>query len=144
MFNPQKNSNTMILQFTYKEIASYIEKEFKLRPKFTSSNEKSVTLSYRPAPLMPPIEVKFDIEAMRKDIVCLSYDCNTAASLIITGVVAYLDEKIPSGIEISTGDKRLNIFPYRFKELESVLERVELSNIYFTADSINLELKMVE
>lgn len=73
---------------------------------------------------MPPISVKFHIEAMRKDIVCLSYECGTPASLMIAGVVAYLEEKIPSDIEVNTTDKRLNIYPQRFKQLEKALEYV--------------------
>ena len=73
---------------------------------------------------MPAITVKFHIEAMCKDIVCMSYDCGTAASLMIAGVVAYLEEKIPSGIEVNTTDKRVNIYPQRFKQAEKALEYV--------------------
>ena len=48
---------------------------------------------------------------MRKDIVCLPYECGMPASLMIAGVVAYLEEKIPSGLEVNTTDKRVNIYP---------------------------------
>lgn len=92
---------------------------------------------------MPPISVKFHIEAMRKDIVCLSYECGTPASLMIAGVVAYLEEKIPSGIEVNTTDKRVNIYPQRFKQIEKVLEYVALSNITFEENSANVVLIMV-
>jgi hypothetical protein len=43
-------------------------------------------VSYKPGVFMPPINVKFHIEAMRKDIVCMSYDCGTPASLMIAGL----------------------------------------------------------
>ena len=92
---------------------------------------------------MPTIGVKFHIEAMRKDIVCMSYDCGTAASLMIAGVVAYLEEKIPSGIEVITTDKRVNIYPQRFKQVEKALEYVALSNITFEESSVNVGLSMV-
>ena len=92
---------------------------------------------------MPVIAVKFRIEAMRKDIVCMSYDCGTAASLMIAGVVAYLEEKIPSGIEVNTTDKRVNIYPQRFKQVEKALEYVALSNITFEENSVNVGLSMV-
>ena len=91
---------------------------------------------------MPTISVKFHIEAMRKDIVCLSYECGTPASLMIAGVVAYLEEKIPSGIEVNTTDKRMNIYPQRFKQLEKVLEYVVLSNITFEDNSAKVALTM--
>ena len=91
---------------------------------------------------MPTISIKFHIEAMRKDIVCMSYDCGTPASLMIAGVVAYLDEKIPSGIEVNTTDKRVNIYPLRFKQIEKVLEYVVLSNITFEENSAKVALTM--
>ena len=100
--------NTVI---TYKEISDFIEKEFKIRPKFTTVYEKAFEVSYKPGVFMPAISVKFHIEAMRKDIICMSYDCGTAASLMIAGVVAYLEKKNPSGIEVNTADKRVNIYP---------------------------------
>ena len=56
---------------TYKEISDFIEKEFKIRPKFTTVDEKTLEVSYKPGAFMPTISVKFHVEAMRKDIVCL-------------------------------------------------------------------------
>ena len=128
---------------TYKEISDFIEKEFKIRPKFTTVDEKTLEVSYKPGVFMPAIAVKFHIEAMRKDIVCMSYDCATAASLMIAGVVAYLEEKIPSGIEVNTTDRRVNIYPLRFKQVEKALEYVALSNIVFEENSLNIGLSMV-
>ena len=128
---------------TYKEISDLIEKECKIRPKFTTVDEKTFEVSYKPGVFMPAIAVKFHIEAMRKDIVCMSYDCGTAASLMIAGVVAYLEEKIPSGIEVNTTDKRVNIYPQRFKQVEKALEYVALSSIAFEENSVNVGLSMV-
>ena len=128
---------------TYREISDFIEKECKIRPKFTTVDEKTFEVSYKPGVFMPAIAVKFHIEAMRKDIVCMSYDCGTAASLMIAGVVAYLEEKIPSGIEVNTTDRRVNIYPLRFKQVEKALEYVALSNIVFEENSLNIGLSMV-
>lgn len=91
---------------------------------------------------MPTISVKVHIEAMREDIVCLSYECGTPASLMIAGVVAYLEEKIPSGVEVNTTDKRVNIYPQRFKQIEKALE-YGVSNIIFEENSVNVALTMV-
>ena len=128
---------------TYREISDFIEKECKIRPKFTTVDEKTFEVSYKPRVFMLAIAVKFHIEAMRKDIVCMSYDCGTAASLMIAGVVAYLEEKIPSGIDVNTTDKRVNIYPQRFKQVEKALEYVALSNITFEENSVNVGLSMV-
>lgn len=128
---------------TYKEISDLIEKEYKIRPKFTTVDEKTLEVSYKPGVFMPAIAVKFRIEAMRKDVVCISYDCGTASSLMIAGAVAYLEEKIPSGIEVNTTDKRINVYPLRFKQLEKALEYLALSNIVFEENSVNVALSMV-
>ena len=128
---------------TYKEISDLIEKEYKIRPKFTTVDEKTLEVSYKPGVFMPAIAVKFRIEAMRKDVVCISYDCGTAASLMIAGAVAYLEEKIPSGIEVNTTDKRINVYPLRFKQLEKALEYLALSNIVFEENSVNVALSLV-
>ena len=128
---------------TYKELSDFIEKSFKIRPKFTTIDEKTFEVSYKPGVLMPTIAVKFHIEAMRKDVVCLSYECGSPASLMIAGVVAYLEEKIPSGIEINTADKRVNLYPHRFQQMEKVLEYIALSNISFEDNAVNITLARV-
>lgn len=128
---------------TYKEISDFIEKRYKIRPQFTTIDDKSVEVSYKPGVLMPTIGVKFHIDAMRKDIICLSYDCGTAASLMIAGVVAYLEEKIPNGVEVNTSNKRINIYPQRFKELDKVLDVVALSDVVFEEYTVRITLTMV-
>ena len=135
--------NNMNAVITYKEISDFIETEFKIRPKFTTVDEKTLEVSYKPGVFMPTISVKFHIEAMRKDILCLSYECGTPASLMIAGVVAYIEEKIPSGIEVNTTDKRVNIYPQHLKQLEKVLEYVTLSNLIFEDNSANITLSMI-
>jgi len=73
----------------------------------------------------------------------MSYDCGTAASLMIAGAVAYLEGKIPSGIEVNATDKRVNIYPQRFKQLEKALEYVALSDVAFEENAVNITLSMV-
>lgn len=127
---------------TYKEISDFIEKKFKIRPKFTTIDDKTFEVTYKPGVFMPAISVKFHIEAIRKDILCLSYECGMPASLMIAGVVAYLEEKLPCGIEVNTTNKHVNIYPQRFKQIEKVLEYVALSNITFGENSFNVALTM--
>ena len=128
---------------TFKEVSDFIEKESKIRPRFTTINEKTVEVSYKPGVFMPAISVNVKIEAMREDIVCMSYECGTAASLMIAGIVAYLEDRIPSGIEVNATDKRINIYPKRFKQIEKTLEYIALSNISFEENSINIALSVV-
>ena len=133
----------MILITNYNELSELISNKTGIRPKFTTVDEKTFEVSCKPGVFMPTISVKFHIEAMRKDIVCLSYECGTPASLMIAGVVAYFEEKIPSGIEVNITDKRVNIYPQRFKQIEKALEYVALSNITFEENSVNVWLSML-
>lgn len=133
----------MNLTITYNELSELINNKTGVRPKFTAVDEKTFEVSYKPSVFMPTISVKFHIEAMRKDIICMSYECGIPASLMIAGVVAYLEEKIPSGIEVNTTDKRVNIYPQRFRQIEKALEYVALSNITFEENSANIELTIL-
>ena len=132
--------NTVI---TYNEISDFIEKEFKVRPKFTTIDEKTFEVSYKPGVFIPAISIKFQIEAMHPDTICLSYECGAPALLMIAGIVAYLEEKIPSGIEVNTTEKRVNIYPQRFKQIEKILGYVALSNITFEENSANVMLSII-
>lgn len=127
---------------TYTEISDFIEKEFKIRPKFTAIDEKTFEVSYKPSVFMPAIAIKFHIAAMRKDVVCMSYDCSTAASLMIAGIIAYFEEKIPSGIDVNTVDKHINIYPQCLRQIGKTLEYVALSDITFERDAINISLSI--
>jgi hypothetical protein len=128
---------------TYKEISDFIEKEFKIRPKFTTVDEKTFEVSYKPGVFMPTIAVKFHIESLRRDIVSMSYDCGAAASLMISSAIAFLEEKLPNGVEVNTTKKFVNVYLQRFKQVEKALEYVALSNITFEENSVNVGLSMV-
>ena len=128
---------------SYNEILNFIRKKFKICPKLTTVDEKTLEVSYKPGMFMPTVSVKSYIEAMRKDIICMSYDCGKPVSLMIAGVVANLEEKIPSGIEVNTADKRTNVYPLRFEQLENVCEHVSLTNIVFQENSIKIELTVL-
>ena len=133
----------MNAEITYKEFSDFIEEKFKISPKFTTVDEKTLEVSYKRRVFMPNISVKFHIDAMRKDIICMSYDCGKPVSLMIAGIVAYLEEKIPSGIEVNTADKRINVYLLRFEQLKNVCEHVSLTNIAFQEQSIKIELTIL-
>ena len=138
-----KEIECMDITISYNEISCFIVKKFKICPKFTTVDEKTLEVSYKPGMFMPTVSVELHNVAIRKDIVCMSYDCGKPASLMIAGIVAYLEEKIPSGIEVNTADKRINIYPLRFERLENVCEHVSLTNIAFQEQSIKMELTIL-
>mgnify|MGYP003445146545 CR=1 FL=1 len=133
----------MNLSFTHNELSELVNNKVSIRPTFITVDKNTLEVSYKPAIFMPTISVRFHIEAMCDNVVRLSYECGNTTSLMIAGVVAYYEEKIPSGIEVNTTDKRINIYPQRFKQIERALEYVALSNITFEENSANVVLKMV-
>ena len=132
----------MNVTITYKEISDFIEKKFRIHPQFVTVDEKTVDVSYKPGAFLPAISVRFHIEAMRKDVLCLSYECGAPVALMIAGVVGYLQERIPSGIEVNSTDKSVNLYLQRFGQIEKALEYVALSDIAFEENSANVELSL--
>lgn len=132
----------MNVVITYKEISDFIERKSRIHPQLTTVDGKTIDVSCKPGAFMPAISVRFHIEAMRKDVLCLSYECGAPVALMIAGVVAYLKERIPSGIEVNPTDKRLNLNLRRFGQIEKALEYVALSDIAFEENSAILELSM--
>ena len=133
----------MNVQITYKEIGDLIAGKYNVSPVFKTVDAKTVEVSYKPAGFFPNICVRFHIEAMRRDIVCMTYDCAPATALIIGGIVAHLEKAVPSGLEINTTDKRVNVYLQRFEQIEEALEHVSLSNITFEEDAMNVALAFV-
>ena len=133
----------MNVQITYKEISNLIAGKYNVSPWFKAVDAKTVEVSYKPAGFFPHICVRFHIEAMRRDIVCMTYDCAPATALIIGGIVAHIEKAVPSGLEINTTDKRVNVYLQRFEQIEEALEHVSLSNITFEEDALNVALTIV-
>lgn len=76
---------------SYTEISDWTGKRFHITPVLKRVDEKSLEVSFKPGRFIPTVKVTFKVEAMRKDVVCLSYDCSTAVSLLIRGALEHLD-----------------------------------------------------
>ena len=128
---------------TYKEISDFIEQKFKIRPLFSSIDRRTLNVSYKPMAFMPSIDIKFVIDEISDDSVSISYDCGAAAALMIAGVVTYLNENIPNGVDVNTTDRKVKIYPQQIEQVEKALEYVALSDITFDENSINIALLLI-
>lgn len=128
---------------TYKEISDFIEQKFKIRPLFSSIDRKTLNVSYKPMAFMPSIDIKFVIDEISDDSVSISYDCGAAAALMIAGVVTYLKENIPNGIDVNTTNRKVKIYPQQIEQVEKALEYVALSDITFDENNINIALLLI-
>lgn len=128
---------------TYKEISDFIEQKFKIRPLFSSIDRRTLNVSYKPMAFMPSIDIKFVIDEISDDSVSISYNCGAAAALMIAGVVTYLKENIPNGVDVNTTDRKVKIYPQQIEQVEKALEYVALSDITFDENSINIALLLI-
>ena len=133
----------MNVLITYKEISDFIEQKFKIRPLFSSIDRRTLNVSYKPMAFMPSIDIKFVINEISDDSVSISYDCGAAAALMIAGVVTYLNENIPNGVDVNTTNRKVKIYPRQIEQVEKALEYVVLSNITFDENSINIALLLI-
>lgn len=133
----------MNILITYKEISDFIEQKFKIRPLFSSIDRRTLNVSYKPMAFMPSIDIKFVIDEISDDSVSISYDCGAAAALMIAGVVTYLKENIPNGVDVNTTDRKVKIYPQQIEQVEKALEYVALSDITFDENSINIALLLI-
>lgn len=128
---------------TYKEISDFVEKQYKIRPMLNTVDLQTVEVSYKPGTFIPAIVIKLRIDEVIDDVVHLSYECGKGASFVITGAVAYLEQKIPKGIEVNTADKRIAVYLQQIKELQKAMKYVALNKVSFEDNSINLALMII-
>lgn len=133
----------MNVLITYKEISDFIEQKFKIRPLFSSIDRRTLNVSYKPMAFMPSIDIKFVIDEISDDSVSISYNCGAAAALMIAGVVTYLNENIPNGVDVNTTNRKVKIYPQQIEQVEKALEYVALSDITFDENSINIALLLI-
>ena len=126
----------MNITLTYTELADLLAKELNIKPTFQRIDDRTLSVGYTPGLFIPPVTVQLHVDAMRRDIICLSYDCHAAVSLIIKGAVEHMRSKIPQGIEVNTEKKTINIYPLCIKELHKFTDYFTLSRVTFTDNAV--------
>ena len=132
----------MNIKVHYEEVANYVEKHYLIRTNFKRIDDKTLEVSCRMGRFVPSMALQIHIEAMRKDVVCLSYECGAGLAMLIAGAVECLGNKLPHGIEINPQEKRVNLFPDHVKEIRQSMEYVQLDGIYFREDGFELLLSL--
>ncbi len=128
---------------SYSELSEWVGQRFKIAPTFKRVDDKVLEVSYNPGLFVPTVRVTLKIEAMRKDVICLSYDCSMAVSMLIAGTVGHLQDKIPQGVEVKPEDKRINLYLDRIDKLDKALEYVAPTDISFSEEEICLTLSLL-
>ena len=131
----------MNISISYSEILNFVEKKFKVRPMLQKKTASALVISYKPAALLPTMSVDIAVDGIDGDEVLLSYDCNKAMSLMVAGVVAYLEEKIPTAVDTTARKIKLNLD--KIDKLEAVLEYMALTDIEFADNEVIAKIQVL-
>ena len=108
----------MNIVINYEEISYFIEQEFKISPSFVTIDEKSFEVSYKPGLFFPTFSLQFHVDFIVENTISISYNCGPAASLMIAGFVKFIENNIPSGIDVNAIDQHINIYPLQLTQTE--------------------------
>lgn len=133
----------MNIEVFFEEISNYVAKHYNISLQLKFVDNKTINVCYNPGRFFPSATITFHINAMRKDVVCLSYQCSTAVNLLVSGAIGHIENKIPKGVEIDTSERRINLFLERIEELEKVLKYVQLEDICFSADGAEIVVSLI-
>lgn len=132
----------MKVELSYEEIINYMERNFFIRPQLVYIDERTIDIEYKPSKFLPAMSIRVRIDGSRKDVVCLSYECSAPMSMIISGAIGHLGNKIPQGIDVNTTEKCVVIYLEQIEVLEKPLSYVELETIALCDNHIGISARL--
>lgn len=127
----------MIASVGFKEIIDFVKGKFGANINISKASDRTLNIGYK-LPIIPEIIVKLCIREVGNDKISLSYECNTALSLILSRVVQLLNKEIPDAVCVDTEQRSVQILPKRIKGLDKALEYLTLSDIIMDDDAIRV------
>ncbi len=133
----------MNISISYSEILNFVEKKFKVRPLLQKKTASALTISYKPTALLPAMSVDIAVDGIDDDVVMLSYDCSKAISLVVSGVVTYLEEKMPAAVDVDTAARTIKLNLGKIDKLKAVLEYMALTDIAFAENEVVAKIQLL-
>ena len=133
----------MNISISYSEILNFVEKKFKVRPLLQKKTASALTISYKPTALLPAMSVDIAVDGIDDDVVMLSYDCSKAISLVVSGVVTYLEEKMPAAVDMDTAARTIKLNLGKIDKLKAVLEYMALTDIAFAENEVVAKIQLL-
>lgn len=128
----------MIIRIVFEELLSYVKRHYGVAPQLNCVDKKTLEVGYKPASFIPQITVRLRIEDICGEVVCLSYDCSKAMTLLITGAVELLNEKMPGGVKVDTTYRRIELLLNQIDALTKALTYIQPNDLLFNPNSIDL------
>lgn len=115
----------MNIQLTFNEILGYVENKFHIRPTIDIVDSKTLSIMYKVSRFLPTISVDVHIDSVSEELIALSYDCSSIVNGLLSGVVGFIQERIPrEQIEFSTDNKKVLVNLDKVEPLKKVLDVV--------------------
>ena len=132
----------MEVQISYNDILRFLRNHANVdtsRLQIVRKSSRTLEIGYNISAWVPTVTISVSIDKVTDHHLYLSYDCSAAASMIISGVVSFLQSKIPAGVKVDTTSKKVYIYLDVINGLDKVLQYVTPFDIYFDADVIHVK-----
>lgn len=129
----------MELQITYNELLRFLGNHTNIdtsRLQIVRMSSRTLAISYDISAWVPTVTISVSVDKVTDHHLYLSYDCSAAASMIISGVVSFLQSKIPAGVKVDTTSKKVYVYLDVINGLEKVLQYVTPTDIQFETNMI--------
>lgn len=129
----------MEIQISYNELLRFLRNHANVdvsRLQIIRKSSRTLAISYDISDWVPTVTISVSVDKVTEHHLYLSYDCSAAASMIISGVVSFLQSKIPAGVKVDTSLKKVYVYLDVINGLEKALQYVTPTDICFDADGI--------
>lgn len=135
----------MEVQISYNELLRFLRNHANVdvsRLQIVRMSSRTLAISYDISAWVPTVTISVSVDKVTDHHLYLSYDCSAAASMIISGVVSFLQSKIPAGVKVDTTSKKVYVYLDVINGLEKALQYVTPTDICFDADAISVSAEL--
>lgn len=135
----------MEVQISYNEVLRFLRNHANVdtsRLQIIRKSSRTLAISYDISAWVPTVTISVSVDKVTDHHLYLSYDCSAAASMIISGVVSFLESKIPAGVKVDTTSKKVYVYLDEINGLEKALQYVTPTDIHFDADVIHVSANL--
>ena len=135
----------MEVQISYNELLRFLRNHANVdvsRLQIIRKSSRTLAISYDISDWVPTVTISVSVDKVTEHHLYLSYDCSAAASMIISGVVSFLQSKIPAGVKVDTSLKKVYVYLDVINGLEKALQYVTPTDICFDADAISVSAEL--
>lgn len=134
----------MNIQLSFNEMLDYVEEKFHVRPTIDVVDNKTLRIMYKVSRFVPTVSVNIHVDSVSKELISLTYDCSSIVNGLLSGVVGFIEEKIPKQqVEVFTNERQVLVHLDGFEELDKVFIVVEPTDITIDNDAVMLNMALV-